>query len=180
MMAFQPVNSSHTAGIEHPTIRYDLHVGPSVLGSATLWSEGASEEETGPRLFDVELSIHNTTTSPMRLDIENSRVTASTNTRRRELLGTPAKRSGSETIAPYSTGRIGLRFALPRGLNASDIAEFDFEWRLESPEGNYAQSTRFAAVGGSPTGAEGLLATCVGANGFNASCKDDADTPMNR
>lgn len=180
MVAFQPVNASRTEGIEQPTIRYDVQVGPSVLGTATLWSEGASEEEAGPRFFDVHLAIHNTTAAPIRLDVEKSRVTASIHERRRQFLGTPASRSGPETIEADSTGSIALRFALPRGLSASDVEQFEFEWRLESAAGDYRQSTRFAAAGGSPTNAEGLLATCVGANGFNASCKDDRDTPFNR
>jgi hypothetical protein len=181
IMAFQPVNASQVAGFKQPTVRYDLRVGSSVLGSATLWSEGASEEEVGPRFFDIGLAIHNTTKSPIRLDIERSQVTASTHERRREPLDSAATRSGSETIAPYSTGRVGLRFALPRGLVATDVEQFEFAWRLESPEGEYKQSTRFAAVGATPLDAEGRTITCVGAYGFNTSedCKD-ANTQINR
>ena len=178
---FQPVNASGTAGFTHPAIRYDLHVGPSLLGSATLWSEGASEEEAGPRFFDVELAIHNAKKSPIRLDVENSRVTASTRKRGHESLGSPATQSGSRTIAPHSTGRVGLHFALPRGLIAFDVAEFEFAWRLESEAGDYERSTWFAAVGAPPTALDGNLVTCVGAYGFDTSddCKD-SNAVLNR
>jgi hypothetical protein len=172
-MAFQPVSASHTAGFAQPTIRYDLKVGPSTLGKATLWCEGVSEEPGDPRIFDVELEIYNATKDPIRLDVEQSRVMASTHKRHRESLGRPSAWSGSEAIAPYFASRVGLRFPLPRSLSTSDVEEFEFVWRLESPAGNYGQSTRFAAVAPSQVDSDERVRASVGGFGFDTS--DDYD-----
>lgn len=146
MLPFEPVQVSGSAGAVYPTASYELAVGPAVIGNAAVWSEGATDELTGTRIFDIEMAIRNTTQSPIRLDVSKTSVDVTTHDGRKAPLGNPVGFGGSRTIAPDSSSRVGLHYALPDGIAARDVARFDFNWHLNSLTGDYEQSTRFMPV----------------------------------
>jgi hypothetical protein len=85
-------------------------------------------------------------------------------------LGSPVRLIGSPTFEPDSSSRLGLHFGLPPDVQASDVAEFNFEWHVESPAGALDLSTRFLPVAPSLTGDGNWLASpCVGAYGLSSS-----------
>src|SRR5205814_4569487 len=99
----------------------ELNIGTGSLGRAAVWSEGATDERSASaRVVDVEMTIHNATSSPLRLDVTGSRVGVRTHDGRSAELGTP-HRNGSETVPPRSWIRVGLHFSLPPGVVASDV-----------------------------------------------------------
>jgi hypothetical protein len=176
MMPFEPVHASGSAGAMYPTAAYDLKIGAGSLGDAAVWSEGATDEPSASaRIVDVEMTIHNATSSPLRLDVTGSRVGVKTHDGRSAELGTAVHRGGSDTVPPGSSSRVGLHFPLPPGIVASDVAEFDFRWRVASSVGDYEQSTWFVPVPPPYTDdVNGLAPTCVGPYGLSASwgCRD--------
>lgn len=141
---FEPVHPAHRIGVTYPIAAYDLRVGPSVLGKATLWTEGAKDTSPGDRdVLDLEMAIRNTTQAPLEVDVANSRVTVTSGDGQTHSLGNPSRVGGSRTVAPISSGRVGLHYALPEGMRAEDVARFEFAWRVASPTGDYSQSTAF-------------------------------------
>jgi hypothetical protein len=134
---------------------YDLKIGALAVGKAAVWSEGATDgRATGPRTLDVEMRIHNASNTPLRLEVARSDVTVTTHDGRTVPLGAPVRVGGSRTVAPVSSGRVGLHYALPEGLVAQDLAKFDFNWRVASPVGDYSQSTAFVSL--APPATDGL------------------------
>jgi hypothetical protein len=141
---FEPVHPAHRPGATYPVASYDLQVGPSVVGRATVWSEGATDASRGDAdVLDVEMAIRNATQAPLEVDVANSRVTVTSGDGRTQSLGNPSRVGGSRTVAPVSSGRVGLRYALPEGIRAHDVARFEFVWRVASATGDYSQSTAF-------------------------------------
>jgi hypothetical protein len=141
-VAFQPVHMSGRAGGLYPVASYDLTVGTSELGKAKVWSEGVVKPD-GVRVFDVQMSIRNTTREPIRVDIGKSTVAMTMHDGRSAPLGTPHRVGGTYVVPPDSSERLGLRYALPQGVGPNDVANFDFDWHVASPAGEYAMSTRF-------------------------------------
>lgn len=140
---FEPVHPANRPGATYPVASYDLQVGPSVVGRATVWTEGATDASRGDAaVLDVEMAIHNTAQAPLDVDVANSRVTVTSDDGRTQSLG-PSRVGGSRTVAPVSSERVGLRYALPVGMRAHDVARFEFSWRVASPTGDYSQSTSF-------------------------------------
>jgi hypothetical protein len=143
-LSFEPEHASSIAGALYPSTSYDLKVGSSLLGNATVWSEGATGAATEhEQLLDVQMAIHNATNGPIRLDVEKSSVSVVTRDGRNAPLVAPFQIAGSRTAGPSGSTRVGLRYALPSGVVASDVARFDFNWRVASASGDYAQSTPF-------------------------------------
>jgi hypothetical protein len=140
---FEPVHPAHRPGATYSVASYDLRVGPSDVGKATVWSEGATDAAQNGGNLDVEMAIHNTTRAPMQVDVASSAVSVTSQDGRSQSLGAPRRVAGSHTVAPVSSGRIGLRYALPEGMRAHDVARFDFKWRVASAAGDYAQATAF-------------------------------------
>jgi len=171
MIAFQPVRASAKRGEVQQTAYYDLDVGASKLGSAAVWSGGASDEYADTRIFDVELAVHNTSKTPIRLDASNAKVKLRTLEGRTASLGRPVKLIGSPTFAPDSSTRLCLHFELPPGVQASDVAEFNFAWHVESPVGAVDLSPQFLPAPSSSPDNDGnwLAAPCVGPDGFSDS-----------
>ena len=72
---FEPVEAARRPAATYPVAAYDLRVGPSLLGKATVWSEGAADaSRSDGDVLDVEMSIHNTTRAPIAVDVAGSRV----------------------------------------------------------------------------------------------------------
>jgi hypothetical protein len=141
---FEPVHPAQRPSATYPVAAYDLRVGPSTVGKATVWSEGATDASRGGGdVLDVEMTIHNTTQAPLEVDVANSHVTVTSSDGRTQSLGNASRVGGSRTVAPVSSGRVGLHYALPEGLRAHDVARFEFTWRVASPSGDYSQSTSF-------------------------------------
>jgi hypothetical protein len=150
---FEPAHASGRAGAMYPVTSYELKVGSSSLGDAVVWSEGATDPTSDEeQVLDLEIAVHNATNAPLKIDIDKSAVSVSLRDGRRELLGSPRSVGGSRTVPPDALGRMGCHYALPRGLRSSDVAAFDFNWRVASLVGDYAQSTAF--VPRPPQGAE--------------------------
>lgn len=143
-LPFEPVHPSATVAATYPAAAYELKVGPRALGKAAVWSEGATDVRAdGERTLDVEMSIHNASNTPIHLEAARSDVTVTTHDGRTVPLGAPVRVGGSRTVAPVSSSRVGLHYALPAGLVAGDFARFDFNWHVASSAGDYAQSTAF-------------------------------------
>jgi len=143
-LAFEPAGASSSVGALYAGTTYDMNIGSATLGDATVWSEGATG---GPSqnvdVIDVEVALRNKTNTPIRLGVEKSTMSVITRAGQRAPLRPPIQVAGSQTAAPESTARVGLHYALPNGIVASEVAQFDFDWHVESPAGDYAQSTRF-------------------------------------
>lgn len=137
---FEPVRSSG-AGTTYATKSYELKVGPSPVGEAVVWSEGVAEGSARD-VVDVEMVISNATRRPIGLDIGASKITVMTHGGR-VALGKPLRVGGSRQVMPDSSERIGLRYALPSDLRATDLSAFDFEWSINSPAGDVVQRTSF-------------------------------------
>jgi hypothetical protein len=143
---FEPIHASGTAGATYPTASYDLKIGTTDLGNATVWSEGAVTGNGGDpngRRLDVQMTIRNATATPLRLDVRKSRVDVETHDGKKAALGAPVGLGGSQTVGPETSGRVALQYALPSGMAMSDVKEFYFNWRVASPAGEYQQLTIF-------------------------------------
>jgi hypothetical protein len=127
------------------------------------------------------MAIHNTTQSQIKLDVAKSDVSVTTRDGHTESLGTPVSLGGAGTVAPESSGRVGLRYALPANVATSDVAEFDFNWRVASAAGYYQQSTAFVPV--PPPDTEDVSDRFPSCNGVRVSSLDecvDAAPPLSR
>lgn len=143
-LPFEPVQASSSVGALYPGSTYEMKVGSALLGHATVWSEGATGGlSRDVDVIDVEVAIHNTTNAPIRLGVEKSTVSVTTEGGQQAPLRPPIQIAGSQTVLPDSSTRVGLHYALPNGIAASEVTRFDFDWHVVSPVGEYAQSTRF-------------------------------------
>lgn len=179
---FGPAHPSGSKGAVYSVASYDMKIGPSELGNATVWSEGATgDHNSNQRVLDVQMAIHNTTPNPIVLDVAKSDVSVTTRDGHSASLGTPVHLGGSGTVAPESSGRVGLRYALPANTAASDVAEFDFNWRIASSAGYYRQSTRFLPV--SPPDTEDVSDRFPSCNGVHVASLEecvDVAPPLSR
>lgn len=151
---FEPAHSSGSVSAMYPVTSYDLKIGGSFIGDAIVWSEGAEDVSPEEQVLDVEIAIRNVSHAPLRVDV-SSALSLTLRDGRTESLGSPQRVVGSRTVQPDSSGRVGLRYRLRAGLAAHDLRGFEFNWRVESHVGDYAQSTAFVAL--APKGADALL-----------------------
>jgi hypothetical protein len=177
--AFEPAHPTGNTGATFSTTAYELRVGPSVVGDAVVWSEGAPvSRPNGGELIDVEMAIHNASTNPIELDLAKSGVNLTAHDGSQSVIGNPARVWGSRTVLPDSTRRVAIHYALPAGVLADDVASFVFNWHVASVVGDYAQSTAFVPV--PPHGAEtfGERATpCSGVYRLSAVEECVCETP---
>jgi hypothetical protein len=89
------------------------------------------------------MTIRNTTQAPLDVDVAGSSVRVTSRDGRTQSLGSARRVAGARSVAPVSSGRVGLRYFLPDGVRADDVTRFEFTWRVASTAGDYAQSTAF-------------------------------------
>src|SRR5436190_10700626 len=96
---FAPAHPSGSRGAVYSMASYDMKIGPSELGNATVWSEGAkTDTNSNQHVLDVQVAIHNATESPIKLDVAKSDVSVTTHDGHTESLGTPVSLGGAGTV----------------------------------------------------------------------------------
>jgi len=162
--AFQPVVVSGRGGATHPATSYEVRVGQSVVGDATVWTD---TKRSASRSVDFRVEVKNRTGAPLAIDTNASNLAVSTRSDKHVVVPTPTRIQGASTVAPDATGVVSLAYELPDGVGPNDVTGLRLSWLLRTAAGEYRQSTEFvrpyadARVGTCPD-YYGVLGYCWG------------------
>ncbi len=141
-VALQPLGAPvATVDGTYPAAKYEIRVGPSVIGDATVRSEVRAEPEPA---IDVRVQLENRSSAPVTvvpsgLELRTARAGPL-------LVPAPVRVSRTADIDSGQTGAVFLAYPLPAGVAPADVQGIRFDWRVHSASGESCESTDFARV----------------------------------
>jgi len=121
---------------------YDLGTAERRLGTVKVWSRGAHPLDGGT-VIHVGFTVDNGGAEPIVFQTAETRLD-SVQTDRATLTDIAPTGDGPVTIEPATSADIELTFALPRGIEPSDVRAFRVQWTTTSADGeSYVEFTPF-------------------------------------